>query len=75
MGLDKNKQGTVDTQKTTLTISVTYDTEKLNRIIKIFEKENQDYIYELKKLIPGILDRFIELEEHELYGNENQIDI
>jgi DNA-binding transcriptional regulator YhcF (GntR family) len=62
-------------QKTTLTISVEYDTDKLNKIIKIFEKENQDYVFELKKMIPEILDRFIELYKYELNGNKNQIDI
>jgi hypothetical protein len=75
MNYNKPHQQVDKNQNTTLTISVEYNTEKLNKIIKIYEKENQDYIFEIKKIIPEIFDRFLELNKHELNGNKNQIDI
>lgn len=75
MSYHKQKQEVDKNQNTTLTISIEYSTEKLNKIIKIFEKENQDYVFEIKKIIPMIFDKFLDENKYELNHNNNQIDI
>lgn len=53
-------------EQITLSIDFPYDKDKYEKIKRIFEKENQDIEFELRQLIPMILDKFLNENNYEL---------
>ena len=53
-------------EQITLSIDFPYDKDKYEKIKRIFDKENQDIEFELRQLIPMILDKFLNENNYEL---------